>query len=148
MSDAELEPTPDQLLAMAYADGELTPAAAREFEARLSREPALVREVADHVRLDVLARQAAGPEPADYEWKRLRGEPLQSVGMRVGWILFVAGLVAVAAWVLWRLEASALDPWIRVALGAALFGLAVLVAFTLRARLRTLPYDPYRDIQR
>jgi anti-sigma factor RsiW len=148
MSDAELEPTSDQLLAMAYADGELSPAAAREFEARLSREPALVREVADHVRLDVLARHAAGPEPADYEWNRLRDEPLHSFGMRLGWSLFVAGLVSVAVWVLWSLESSALDPWIRLALGAALLGLAVLVALTLRARLRTLPYDPYRDIQR
>jgi anti-sigma factor RsiW len=133
---------------MAYADGELAPDAAREFEARLEREPELVRQVAEHLRLDVLARQACAPEPIDYEWKRLAAESLQRVGLGLGWSLFLGGAIAVAAWILWRVEASPLDVWVRIALGAATLGLAVLLALTLRARLRTLPYDPYREIER
>ena len=47
MTSRERTPTPDELLAMAYVDGELDDEAARAFEDRLPDEPALVREVAE-----------------------------------------------------------------------------------------------------
>ena len=53
------EPTRGQLLAMAYVDGELAESAHQEFEDRLRREPALMREVAELKRLVLLF--ARGP---------------------------------------------------------------------------------------
>jgi anti-sigma factor RsiW len=148
MIPEEREPSSDELLAMAYADGELAPAERRAFEARLEREPRLVREVAEHLRLDVLARAAAGPEPADFEWKRLAAEPLQRSGLGLGWTLFVLGAVALSVWVLWAVAVSDLGLAPKLALAALVAGASLIGGFTLRARLATLHLDPYRDIER
>lgn len=148
MSAEEPEPSADQLLAMAYADGELDGATRREFETRLGREPALVRAVAEHQRIAVLARSAAGPEPADFEWKRLAAEPLQRGGLGLGWTLLVAGFLALCGWSAWQVAASDLELAPKLALAAVGLGALLVGGFTLRARLRTLHLDPYRDIQR
>ncbi|MCC6408212.1 MAG: hypothetical protein IT453_13700 [Planctomycetes bacterium] len=148
MSPEEREPSADELLAMAYADGELGAAARRDFEARLANEPALVREVAEHLRLDVLARSAAGPEPADFEWKRLSQDTLQRGGLGLGWTLLLVGALALLAWTGWTVAVSDLDLAAKLALAAVGLGVVLVGGFTLRARLATLHLDPYRDIER
>lgn len=148
MSAEEPEPSADQLQAMAYADGELAGSARREFEARLEREPALVREVAEHQRLGLLARSAAGPEPADFEWRRLAEEPLQRGGLGLGWSLLIGGSLALGVWSVWSVATSEIDLAAKLALAAAGLGALLVGGFTLRARLRTLHLDPYRDIER
>lgn len=148
MKSDEREPTQDELAAMAYADGELHGDAARAFETRLEREPALVRAVADELRLTLIARACAGPEPADFEWRRIARDPLQRSLGWIGWVLAAAGALGALAWVIWSFETSTLDPWIKLAFAALMAGLAILFGLTVRARLRTLPLDPYRDVQR
>lgn len=148
MTPEEREPSPDQLLAMAYADGELRGDARRTFEARLAREPDLVREVAEHLRIDVLARRAAGPEPADFEWKRLASETLQRSGLGVGWTLLLGGSAALFVWAAFKVALSDLDLAAKLALAALGVGVGLVGAFTVRARLHTLHLDPYRDLER
>jgi anti-sigma factor RsiW len=56
------DPTRDQLLAMAYVDGELAEDARQRFEERLRGDQALVQEVAAlEAFFDLVARKAASP---------------------------------------------------------------------------------------
>lgn len=141
-------PTRDELLAMAYADGELSAEAQLELEQRLPREPALGLLVAQYRRLALVARRVAPPEPMDHEWKRLERDVAQRASQGLGLaLLFVGGLglVGFAAYHVWASDAPAL---LKAILGALLAGFALLFLGTLRARLRTLPYDPYTEVER
>ena len=148
MSANERTPTRDELLAMAYVDNELEDTARREFEARLAKEPALSKEVAELQKLEVMARNAVPPEPMDYEWKRLEQELAHSVGNPIGWIALCIGSVGLFGWVFYELVRSEMELLPKVLILSILGGLTILLALTARARLRTLPYDPYRSIQR
>jgi anti-sigma factor RsiW len=145
---SEREPTREELQAMAYADGELAPAERAEFERQLAGRPDLALEVTRLQRLDVLARHAAGPEPKDLEWRRLRADPLQRAGLGLGWTLLVAGaaaLLAAGVWALWQSDAALA---LKLGASAVLAGFAILLAASVRARLRTRAFDPYEEIDR
>ena len=142
------EPTRDELLAMAYADGELAPEERARFELRLAQEPALAREVSELRRLELLARQAAPPEPMDHEWQRLARSPGQRGLRSAGALLLGAGLLGLAAWGLTCLECSQAS-WVpKLLVPLAILGALLLVGAAVRARARTLRYDPYRDVKR
>lgn len=144
----EREPSRDELRAMAYADGELSAAERREFELQLAERPDLRREVSRLRRLEVLARQAAGPEPMDHEWRTLACDPVQRVGIGLGWTLLGGGALVLAAVGLWELWTSGAALVVKGAASAVLLGLALLLGATLRARLRTRAHDPYTEVQR
>jgi anti-sigma factor RsiW len=147
--DPVREPTRDQLLAMAYVDGELAEAERRAFEARLAREPALGHEIAEYQGLALLARQMAPKEPADYEWDRLRLDLAQKSGALVAWILIAAGTTGLFGWaVVAVVSADDLGLAAKALIGALLFGLLLLFLLVLRARLRLLPHDPYTKVLR
>jgi anti-sigma factor RsiW len=144
----ENEPTREKLLAMAYADGELDERARAEFESLMKERADLAREVAAHRRLLVLARSAAAPEPMDHEWRRLAADPLQRASLGGGFFLLAFGLVAGLAWSVWSVAGTSWAWPLKLALSCALFGALALFLGALRARLRTLPFDPYRDLER
>ena len=148
MSPTEREPTRDQLLAMAWADGELAGEERAAFERRLASEEALRREVALHQELAVLARAAAPREPADYEWTQLSREPAHKGALLLGWLLI--GLSAAGGFVfaLWKLFSADLPLVLVLVIASLLGGIGLLFFVTLRAHLRTLPYDPYRKVER
>lgn len=149
MSTASQPPTRDELLAMAYVDEELSAEARAEVEARLPHEPELARAVARYRRLEVTARAIAPDEPADFEWERLRRDPVQRTGLTLGWLLFVLGALAAAGWVAFELYRAEDLGWpFKVAIGLVAAGALLLVGMTVRARLRTLPYDPYTEVKR
>ena len=142
------EPTRDQLLAMAYVDGELRADARAEFEGRLALEPALRREVSELSELELLARAAAPREPLEHEWAELASEPLQRATLGLGWTLTALGALGLVAFGLWQLFVSAAPSLLKALLAALVVGGALLLAATVRARLRTLHLDPYRKVQR
>ena len=144
----EPAPTRDELLAMAYADGELAPDERRAFEARLAAEPALAREVAELRSLELLARRAAGPEPIDIEWRRIEASPLTRASRALAWSAIGLGALALAGWAALAVARSELDPAAKLGLLALAVGFAVLLLLALRARLRTRRYDPYREVRR
>ena len=149
MTQEKREPTRDELLAMAYVDGELADDARTEFEARLASEPALLREVAELKKLEVIARQTAPPEPIDHEWKRLEKEVVHAGGHFLGFLLAALGTLGLAGWGMlevFRDDELTLVP--KLLIGMTIGGFAVLFLVILRARLRTLPYDPYTEVQR
>ena len=141
-------PSRDELLAMAYVDGELAEDARIEFESRMAAEPSLRREVAELRQLAVVARQNAPPEPMDFEWERLEKEWVHTGGRSTGLLLVAVGVFGLAGWGVWSLLTSDLSLVPRGLFAALLLGGVLLFAVTLRARLRTLPYDPYTQVKR
>ena len=149
MSDAR-EPAPhrDELLAMAYVDGELSREDRVAFEARMEREPGLVREVAAQQRLAVLARAAAPREPLDVEWQRIASSTLHRVGLPLGWTLLALGAAGLAVWCAYEVAIApiGLAPKLLTAVLAA--GFLVLFLLAVRARMATKPFDPYDGVKR
>ncbi|HVS19077.1 MAG TPA: hypothetical protein VMT18_10795 [Planctomycetota bacterium] len=148
MTASQREPSPEQLEAMAYADGELEAGARATFEARLAERPDLAREVARHQRLNVLARHAAPPEPMDHEWRRLGRDPFQRGLLLVGWLSATVGALLLAGWGLHGLFTSDMPLFPKLAIAAVGLGALALGLAVLRGRLLTRPFDPYTEIQR
>lgn len=148
MNASQREPSREDLEAMAYADGELEGEARAAFESRLAERPDLVREVARHQRLSVLARHAAPPEPMDHEWRRLARDPFQRALLVVGWVLGVGGTLLLSGWGLHGLFSSDMPLFPKLTIAAVGVGLLALGLAVLRGRLLTRPYDPYTEIQR
>jgi len=149
MTTEKGHPTRDELLAMAYVDGELTDEARAELEARLPAEPELGRQIAAYQKLELLGRAQAPPEPMDHEWRRLERDGVQRAGLGLGWSLVLACGLGLLGWAAW---AVASDPELelvpKLLIGGAMLGAASLFLATLRARLRTLSYDPYTEVER
>ena len=134
---------------MAYVDGELDEAARQEFEARLQSSSELRSEVSELSRLGVLARQAAPPEPMDYEWEAIAGDPVQRAMHPFAWLCTGLGVLALAAWSAWAFLADeSIGKAEKATVGLTVGGLLLLFLLVLKNRLRTLPYDPYRDVRR
>lgn len=148
MKSSGREPTPDELLTMAYADGELDPAARAAFEARMRSDAALAREVAAQQRLHQLARHAAGPEPMDAEWERIARASGYRASLGIGVSLLTLGSLALAAWAAYALFTSSLEIVPKIALGILIAGLCMLTVRAWLARRRTRPYDPYTEVRR
>jgi anti-sigma factor RsiW len=148
MNASQSEPSREELEAMAYADGELSGEARAAFEALLPRRPDLVREVARHQRLNVLARHAAPSEPMDHEWRRLARDPFQRALLVSGWVLGLGGALLLVGWGLHALFTSDLALFPKLALAAVGLGFLALLLAVVRGRLLTRPYDPYTEIQR
>lgn len=148
MSTKEGHPTRDELLAMAYVDDELERDARAEFQARLARDPRIARLVVEYQGIELVARQAAPPEPMDHEWRRLAEDGVQRTGLHLGWGLVVACSVGVSGWVTWLVLSSELGLFEKALIAGLLIGFVLLFLCTLRARLRTLPYDPYTKVER
>jgi anti-sigma factor RsiW len=148
MTDPERAPSPDELLAMAYVDGELPPDARAAFEARLDRDPALVREVAAQQRLAVLARAAMPHEPIDREWRAIERSSLTRVGLPLGWTLLALGGIGLAVWCACEVACAPIGIAPKLLTAAVASGFLLLFLLAVRARLRTKPLDPYDDVQR
>jgi anti-sigma factor RsiW len=133
---------------MAYADGELSPEASRSFEERTRREPALAREVVALRRLQILAREAAGPEPMDSEWERIAKSPVHGASLGLGFTLAILGIVGIGIWAMYVLWASDVPLAPKLCIFAFVAGFVVLFWRTYHARARTLPYDAYTKVKR
>lgn len=145
---SEREPSRDELLVMAYVDGELDERGRAELEQRLAASPELRREVSALRELGLLARAAAPREPMDHEWRALARDPLQRGTLGLGWALFALGGLGVLGYGLWQLLRSDVPPLLRLCLVAVALGCALLFAAVLRGRLRTRHLDPYRKVER
>jgi len=142
------EPSREQLLAMAYVDGELNEAERADFERELSARLDLRREVVQLRRLELLARHAAPAEPMDHEWRRLERDPLHRGSTLLGFAGLAVGAIGLAGYGAWSLWTSTMETTPKLLLGALCLGALLLFLATLRARLRTLPFDPYTEIER
>lgn len=148
MNEDQGHPTRDELLVMAYVDDELASEARAELEARLASEPALALQVAEYQRLELSARHAAPPEPADHEWQRMRDDDGRRALLGLGWVAMFAGGVGLVGWLALQIYKSDLGRGGKWTLSLLLVGFTVLLLVKLRDRMRLLPYDPYTEVER
>jgi anti-sigma factor RsiW len=141
-------PSPDELLAMAYVDGELDAAARTVFEMRLGREPLLAREVAAQRRLEVLARSAAPLEPEDHEWARMARSKGRRFGFLLAWAMIVIGILGVTCLCEVELLQSHAPLSLKVFVTLIVAGGILLLALVARGRVRTRSFDPYLEVRR
>ncbi len=143
------EPSEDELLAMAYADGELNEEARREAAQRIASDEAFALRVAHYQRLDVTARSAASPEPQDTAHAKLAAEPTQRAALGLGWLALVTGLLGFYAWIFYEMiQDPEMETLPKVLLLGGIGGFLLLFLAVLRGRLRELPFDPYTKIKR
>ncbi|MFT5734322.1 MAG: anti-sigma factor RsiW [Planctomycetota bacterium] len=148
-SSPEAEPTEDELLAMAYADGEMSPEEAVGFETRMEAEPRLVHRVAEHHALDVLARRLSPPEPADRDWAALQLDPLYRGTVGIGWILLIVATTVSFALAVWAVATNEGISYVyRGLILSSLLGFTLLFLSVVWRRIRAIPLDPYRHIER
>lgn len=146
---ADAEPSEEELLAMAYADGEMTPEESLRFESRMEAEPRLVHQVAEHHALDVLARRIAPREPADYDWAALQLDPLYQGTVGAGWFLLIAATALSFALAVWAVATNEGISYLhRGLILSSLLGFTLLFLTVLWRRIRAIPLDPYRHVER
>lgn len=134
---------------MAYVDDELSPAERAAFEKILETDPELAMEAAHHKNLLDLTRSMTLMEPSDHEVRRFWARFYNRSEWRMGWLLFIGGLVVLVGEGFYLLVATDLLAWYhKVALFSVLAGAGILLFNTVRLRLRTSRFDRYRGVMR
>lgn len=131
---------------MRFLDGELPPEEHARVEAEISASTELSREVA-------IFRSLKGDfqdlsfQPVTHEhsvWDAVN----DNLARPIGWILVVAGAVAWIAYGIFVFTRSPVDPWEKLAIGAVVIGMILLLASVIWDRYRDWLTDPYRDVYR
>lgn len=128
---------------MAYMDGELSPEEARQVEAAMEASTELRREYLLFSRMKTDLRSLGEHMPRSTAvWSPVS----RAIARPIGWILFLLGA---AVWVGWAVYSYLVSPeamWEKLATGAVVVGLAMLLLSALLDRLRDLKSDPYKEI--
>ena len=134
---------------MAYVDDELSPSERNAFEKLLEEDPELALESVNHKNLLDLTRSMALLEPSDREVRRFWARFYNRSEWRLGWCLFIGGLVVLTVEGLYLLVATDDLAWYhKAALLSVLLGAGILLWNTVRLRLRTSRFDRYRGVMR
>ncbi|MFZ5926736.1 MAG: zf-HC2 domain-containing protein [Acidobacteriota bacterium] len=133
----------------AYLDGELTQGSAQRVEVHLEDCEECRRTYGELVRLQEMTRKLAFAEPPEARMKELEKSLSVQAPRRLGWLFVVAGL---AAWIVYG-TITYIRHW-RPPTVEELIGSAVVIGFVLLfvsvavERLRQLPHDKYRRIEK
>jgi anti-sigma factor RsiW len=131
----------------ARCDGECSPAQEGWLAEHLQQCAGCAREWGELERVRLVFETARLREPADFERDALR----RAMGPRLletaGWSLFVGGALVLTIFAVMEIFDD--GPLLQhLAAAAVLGGLLMLFLRVLLDRMRTLPHDPYRDVQR
>ncbi|MBK8978327.1 MAG: hypothetical protein IPM29_20690 [Planctomycetes bacterium] len=138
-----------EALMMAYVDDELLGTDRSRFEQWMRDDSALAAEVADYRVLLDLSRSSGQLEPTDHELRRFWARFYNRTEWRVGWALLGAGCLVLFGCAVYGLCALLSLPWlVKAAILAILAGGGLLLASTVRQRLRTRALDRYRGVLR
>ena len=141
--------TAKQQQMMAYVDDELSPTERSAFEELIEADPELAMETASHKNLLDLSRSLALLEPSDREVRRFWGRFYNRSEWRLGWCMFIGGLVVLVGEGIYLLVATdSLEWYHKAALFSVLLGAGILLWNTVRLRLRTSRFDRYRGVMR
>lgn len=133
----------------AYLDGELTQGLAQRVRVHLEDCGECRRAFDEMARLQEMTRKLAFAEPPEARMKELEKSLSVQAPRRLGWLLVVAGMVA---WFLygtvtyirhWR------PPTVEELISSAVvIGFVLLFVSVVVERLRQLPHDRYRRIEK
>jgi len=133
----------------AYLDGELTQASEQRVRVHLEDCQECRRAYEEMARLQRMTKELAFAEPPEARMKELEESLSVQAPRRLGWLFVVAGIVA---WLIygavtyvrhWR------PPTVEELIGSAVvIGFGLLFVSVAVERLRQLPHDRYRRIDR
>jgi hypothetical protein len=133
---------------MAYVDDELSPSERNAFEKLMEEDPELALESVNHKNLLDLTRSMALLEPSDREVRRFWARFYNRSEWRLGWCLFIGGLVVLLIEAIVLLITTELAGHLKAALFSVLVGAGILLWNTVRLRMRTSRFDRYRGVMR
>ncbi len=134
---------------MGLLDGELPGADEGAVREHLRGCRACALEEAKYRNLAALAQVARLPEPTDAETARFWAGLYNPAERKAGWGLLLLGLALLLAYGATELATAPSIPLaVRLGLLTTGVGLFLLFLSVLRLRLRTLPFDPYRNVVR
>jgi anti-sigma factor RsiW len=133
----------------ALVDGELSPAEAAAVRARLEQDPNLRDEYEQLAALRGGLRLALDPPAvSEREWDLLALRVVSRQTRRVGWALFLPGVLGLLVGLGFAFFVQPWVPlWLRLSSGAAIAGLAFLLVAALADRLRFRRVERYDEVQ-
>ena len=138
-----------QILMMGYLDGELDDPERKRFLAFIEENEAGRLELARYRHLVDVANSLRLREPQDDEADRYWGGIYNRMERRGGWMLVVLGVLFLTGALVFQVSMTVMLPWyLKVGIAALATGFVVLFLSVLRLRIRTLPYDRYREVKR
>jgi anti-sigma factor RsiW len=133
----------------AYLDGELTQGEAQRVEVHLEDCESCRRSLGDLARLQELTRELAFAEPPEARMKELEKSLSVQAPRRLGWVFVVAGAVAWLAYGAVTYVRHWRPPTVEELLASAVVtGFVLLLVSVVVERLRQLPHDKYRRIEK
>lgn len=131
---------------MRFIDGELPPPERARVEAALATSTELAREVA-------IYRAMKGDfQELSFHPGTLRRSVWDHVNTQltrpIGWILLVSGAAVWSVYGAYLFATGPSDPWEKLASGAIVIGVVLLLASVIYERYRESLTDPYRDVHR
>lgn len=87
-------------------------------------------------------------QPSDDQWSEAPRGGESRLLRGGGWLLIVVWLAAVGGFALWQLATAPGDAWVKILVFSGLSGVVMLFLSILIDRLRTLPGDRYRRVQK
>ena len=131
---------------MRFIDGERTPADHARIEAAIASDTELNREVA------IFRGMKGDFQELSFHPGELRRSVWDTVNVTltrpVGWMLVVAGTAIWTGYGAYVFATSPADPFEKLATGAVVIGILMLLASVIWERYREWMTDPYRDVYR
>lgn len=140
--------TETQQLLMTYIDDEMDRAQRTAFEKRLGDNPQLAAEAAQYRELMDMTHSMAVIEPTEHEMRRFWSRFYNRAEWRLGWVLFLVGLLVLLGEGIYLLLTSDTGWHIKAAAISTLVGMVVLLWNTVRLKIRTSRFDRYRGVMR
>jgi Putative zinc-finger len=131
---------------MRFLDGEVTPSERARIESALAESSELQREIGIF-RAMKADFQELSFDPGNHRrsvWDQVNAQ----VTRPIGWILVVVGTIIWTAYGAYVFTTSPGDPWEKLATGAIVIGILMLLASVIWERYQEWGTDPYRDVQR
>lgn len=131
---------------MRYLDGEVTPEERRQIDAALADSTELQRDLALYrtMKDDLLGLSLKESRRGRSVWDTVD----RRLTRPFGWTLLIAGSTAWVVYGAYLYFSSPIDAWEKLATGAIVIGILLLLASVIGERYRDWLTDPYRDIQR
>lgn len=131
---------------MRFLDGELSPEEHARIEAGIAASTELSRE------LHLFRAMKSGFQDLSFHPGTYRVSVWDKVNQRltrpIGWVLVVVGAAIWTGYGAYVFTVSPGDPWEKLATGAIVIGILLLLASVIWERYREWLTDPYRDVYR
>jgi len=138
----------DETLLSGYLDRELTQATEQKVRIHLEDCPVCRHTFAELTKLRETTMTTRFVEPSDEQWNEAP-KSWSSLGARtLGWTIGIIWFVLTACFALWQLWHSPHSILEKVLVFSGVCALVLLLVSVLLDRLRSLQYDPYREVEK